>query len=120
MGRVGCYTRQMHWSGGECDILGMGSLFPTLPSAPSPQVTRLHLRTIRSMMTAISDAHIVSLVANVEAKMTATYGAMSTGQLHMVRQTLQRFFLGGCGWCRGACVVVCGVFVWRVFVWRVQ
>ena len=51
------------------------------------------------MMTAISDAHIVSLVANVEAKMTATYGAMSTGQLHMVRQTLQRFFLGG--WSRG-------------------
>ena len=60
------------------------------------------------MMTAISDAHIVSLVANVEAKMTATYGAMSTGQLHMVRQTLQRFFLGG--WSRGEGRVAFGVW----------
>ena len=53
-----------------------------------------HLRTIRSMMSAISDDHILGLLALVERKVGETYGRMSFGQLHMLRQTLQRFFLG--------------------------
>ena len=47
------------------------------------------------MMTAISDAQIVRLITVVETKVGETYGRMSFGQLHMLRQTFQRFFLGG-------------------------
>lgn len=57
-------------------------------------MTLTHLKTIRSMMTAISDAQIIGLITQVEAKVGETYGRMSFGQLHMLRQTLQRFFLG--------------------------
>jgi hypothetical protein len=46
------------------------------------------------MMTAILDSHIVSLITNIETLVQKTYGGMTTGQLYLVRQTLQRFFLG--------------------------
>lgn len=54
----------------------------------------MHLNTIRNMMAAISDANIVQMVGNVEAKMRETYGSMSPGQLYLLRQTLQRYFQG--------------------------
>jgi len=72
------------------------------PISPTPplQVTLLHLKTVRSLMDPISDSHIISLITYVETRMRQTYGVMSMGQLHLLRQTLQRFFLGQPRSCR--------------------
>ncbi|GAX78582.1 hypothetical protein CEUSTIGMA_g6021.t1 [Chlamydomonas eustigma] len=78
------------------DLMAMGVKYQLQCSQRLSQmleVTQLHLRTITSMMTAILDSHIVSLITNIESLMQKTYGSMTIGQLYLVRQTLQRFFL---------------------------
>lgn len=60
----------------------------------SVQVTKLHLATVRTLMASIKDSSMNSLIDNIETCMTQTYSSMSFGQLHMLRQTMQRYLLG--------------------------
>ncbi|KAG1676076.1 hypothetical protein FOA52_014941 [Chlamydomonas sp. UWO 241] len=60
------------------------------------EVTNLHLDTLKSMLCVLSDAGINKLIEDARTRMkqvSMKQVSMSMGQLHLLRQTLQRYFL---------------------------
>ncbi|KXZ46265.1 hypothetical protein GPECTOR_45g135 [Gonium pectorale] len=77
------------------DLMMMGFKYQLLCSTKLDQmieVTQLHLATIRSIVEGLPDKSSAPLVGAVEALVARTYAGMGPGQLHLLRQTLLRFF----------------------------
>uniref|UniRef100_A0A7S0S0V4 Protein OSCP1 n=1 Tax=Chlamydomonas leiostraca TaxID=1034604 RepID=A0A7S0S0V4_9CHLO len=77
------------------DLMIMGWKYQLLCSTKMEgmvAVTSLHLAQIRAMLAPLPDsAACVALVQGVEALVHKTYGGLSLGQQHLLRQTLLRF-----------------------------
>eukprot|EP00798_Chlamydomonas_sp_ICE-L_P005067 gene5067-34862_t len=77
------------------DLILMGMKYQLLCSTKMEgivEVTKLHLSTIKSMMGPSKEAAApLELINNVEALLKSSYANMGMGQLHALRQTLQRF-----------------------------
>ncbi|KAG2487008.1 hypothetical protein HYH03_014379 [Edaphochlamys debaryana] len=77
------------------DLMMMGFKYQLLCSTKLEQmleISLLHLATVRSIIESLPDRSAAPLIGTVEALITKTYKPMPMGQLHLVRQTLLRFF----------------------------
>ncbi|KAG2431870.1 hypothetical protein HXX76_009363 [Chlamydomonas incerta] len=77
------------------DLMMMGVKYQLLCSTKLEQmmeVTLLHIATVRSIVESLPDKSSAPLLGAVEALVTRTYSGMGLGQLHLLRQTLLRFF----------------------------
>ncbi|GFR51599.1 hypothetical protein Agub_g14023, partial [Astrephomene gubernaculifera] len=77
------------------DLMLMGFKYQLLCATKLEQmldVSLLHLVTVRSIVEGLPDRSSLPLIATVERLLGRTYRGLGQGALHLVRQTLLRFF----------------------------
>ncbi|KAL6762064.1 organic solute transport protein 1-domain-containing protein [Haematococcus lacustris] len=79
------------------DLMMMGVKYQIMCSTKLEgilQITLLHLSQLRSLLAPLADSSAsLALLSNVEARVQQTYGGLGPGALHLLRQSLMRYFL---------------------------